>query len=323
MYSADIRWLVVYRRLVLLHPEGVVHEELGSCPTTQNQILTIFHATGEVFAKAAHKSTRGEERCLETALADVRLLEIVRDRPSQTQREISAILRLEGQKRVHVSSVCAAMKRLLITRQRLQRRHPSGDDWAAANFRMYLLTYWSADEILTGDETSKDLRALWRRYGYGPKGGVTCEYEPTLTRGGRVSALTYMSTEGFEAWDYTANTYDAPTFQQKTENMLLSPQADGRTIAQRFGVLILDGARIHTNTDWLLKMRCYIEVLIIPPYRHDLSPLDNGAYGWVVQFLQRNNLQFAHDEPEVGLDAAFEAFPRAAARHAYHNCLYL
>ena len=97
MYSKDVRWLVIYRRVVLHHPDYVVCDDLGPTPTTQNTWLKLFNKNGEPFERRANqKSRRGEARSLATALEDVRLLELLRERPSNTHGENAAILMLEG-----------------------------------------------------------------------------------------------------------------------------------------------------------------------------------------------------------------------------------
>ena len=100
-----------------------------------------------------------------------------------------------------------------------------------------------------------------------------------LTRGRRVSALTYFSMQGFEDWRMTNGTFTARLFQDATDEMLLTPDANGTTLASRFMLLLLDNASIHKDDAYLRKLRRHIGVKFIPPYCYHLSPLDNGAYG--------------------------------------------
>lgn len=278
---------------------------------------------------------------------DMQLLVQVAQAPAATLGEHHAQLVLNGGRVVHISSICRAMRRVRLSRQKVcqicapancydfltavrlhaaqaQRRAPAGDDFAAANFWMELLTYYSASRILVGDETSKNLTAYWRPYAYGSNNGRALAYEPYLTRGLRTSALTYFSIRGFEDWRFTGGTYDAASWQAATDEMLLTPRptVSNTTLASEFGVLILDGARIHGDADYLLKLRAHIQVKFIPPYRHELSPLDNGAYGWVVDFLKARNAFYAREDIRVGLNEAFLQMPEDAARHCFHNCRY-
>ena len=206
----------------------------------------------------------------------------------------------------------------------LQRRAQKSDENAENAFWLELMTYYTADEILVGDETAKDRRVLWRRFGYGPMGGQAYDFEPYLTRGKRVSALTYMSMRGFEDWRYTHGTFDADGFQYATDEMLLSPKAryGGATLASRHKVLLMDRASIHKNEAYLLKLNMYICVKLLPVQAHRFSPLDNGAYGWCVRFLQAQDTYYGQRPIQEGLDAAFRAMPAEAARMCYANCKY-
>jgi len=298
-----------------------VHRDLGVSRSEQNRILRLFARTKDVTADVMQQITPRQQ---ETAEADLSLLARIGAKPSLSQGEHSALLLLEDGVTMSAPDVCRAMKRLLVSRQRLQRRHPRGSDYEAGCCWMELMAHWSADQILVGDETAKDRRAYWRTHGYGSLGGLTAETEPALTRGGRTSALTYFSVDGFEDWRFTDNTFDAATFRACTDDMLLTPRRDGTTLASKFRVLLLDRATQHTcDPDWLEKLRLHIEVRFIPAHRHELSPLDNGAYGWVVRFLQTHNVLYAHQDIREGLQAAFSYMPQEAARHCFYNCRYM
>ena len=113
-----------------------------------------------------------------------------------------------------------------------------------------------------------------------------------------------------------------PGAQVAMEEMLLSPQEDGSTLASKFQCLILDNASIHKDKEFLLKLKTHIQVKFIPPYCYHLSPLDNGAYGYVVGFLKANSDFYADKPIEVALDAGFRSVGGDAARMCFHNCRY-
>ena len=122
---------------------------------------------------------------------------------------------------------------------------------------------------------------------------------------------------------------DDAFFQYIRENktareMLLKPDATGRCLIQDFEVILLDNAPIHhAAADVLDELEQYVKVLFIPPYCYHLSPLDNGAFGWVVHFLQApENARFGQRPIREGLSAAFSAMPESAARYCFHNCNY-
>ena len=64
----------------------------------------------------------------------------------------------------------------------------------------------------------------------------------------------------------------------------------------------------------------------LPPYCHCLSPLDNGAFGALVQWLQRNHDFSQRAGIEMALEAAFHdlnADGGRLARSAVRRCRYM
>ena len=105
--------------------------------------------------------------------------------------------------------------------------------------------------------------------------------------------------------------------------MLLQPRSDGTTLASEFSCLIKDNASIHKEPAFLLKLRSHIQVKFIPAYCYHLSPLDNGAYGLVVNWLKATAHRYGHEPIKVQLTRAFRSISQDAARWCFHNCKYL
>ena len=63
-------------------------------------------------------------------------------------------------------------------------------------------------------------------------------------------------------------------------------------------------------------------LLFTPPYCFDCTPLDNGAFGWVCRYLQKNERYFAGVPLEDALDDAFSRVGRRLARRFFKNCEY-
>jgi hypothetical protein len=109
MYSSDIRWLVVYKRLVM----GLE----GLSKHCQEAILNHFGQTGDVGGAA---SRAGGKKVM-TAQQDRQLLDMVLDEPTTTLQGHSVSFLLQHGVKVHISSICRAMKRLQLTRQKVCR----------------------------------------------------------------------------------------------------------------------------------------------------------------------------------------------------------
>ena len=67
------------------------------------------------------------------------------------------------------------------------------------------------------------------------------------------------------------------------------------------------GQREHPQ-DYLFHLGTHIKVRFIPPYCYHLSPLDNGAFGLVADFLKQNAADYATQPISVGLDKAFRVY---------------
>ena len=107
--------------------------------------------------------------------------------------------------------------------------------------------------------------------------------------------------------------------QANMDDMLLQPQADGATLASKFSCLLLDNASIHKDVQYTHKLKTHIQVKFIPPYCYHLTPLDNGAYGLVVRFLQ-SHPEYAQRPIQDGLSAAFHSVSGEAARWCFPPC---
>ena len=119
MYSSDLRWLVVLKRLIWREDESTVREDIGASPSTQDRILKSFRKTGGVGSEAAGASRRGRARELATAEMDMRLLAMAH-KSKMTLAERSATLIVEGGMKVHAATVCKALRRLQLSRQRVR-----------------------------------------------------------------------------------------------------------------------------------------------------------------------------------------------------------
>ena len=278
---------------------------------------------------------------------EMALFHDVLDSPRATLLQRSATLELAHGVKVSVSTVCRALRRLRLSNQSMQHYALRRDEHKAQAFWTQITTFYTLDQLLVGDETSKEPGCMRSPRCWGQMGITPYERDTVLSRGRRVSALTYFSTWGFEEWRYTQNTFTATTFQEASDEMLLTEDAQGNTLASRFLLLLLDNASIHGNDAYLRKLMRHIDVKFIPPYCYHLSPLDNGAFGcewyrcvphgrWrvspharvcpllvvradVVRFLRAHSDYYSNYPIERGLDDAFASVDASTARYCFYN----
>ena len=92
--SAEIRWIVVYKRLVLDHDWKMVDKALnGASKHFQNDVIDLFNRTGDVVPPASRK-TRSRPRSKMTSEMDLVLLGQVLDDPCATLLEHSSRISL-------------------------------------------------------------------------------------------------------------------------------------------------------------------------------------------------------------------------------------
>lgn len=323
-WSSDVRWIVLYKRLVLGHTHEAVtgsFDGIGPQKHCQNDIIARFLETGSVETHQGRPAGPRRNQQVMDAERDLQLLGMVLDRPEATLREHCLTFLVAHGLTVHVSSICRAMARMGLCRQRLQHFALRRDADKARAFWLEMMTFYTMEDMLVLDETAKDRRDMRRSFGWGARGCPPFATDSFPTRGGRTSALCVLSSQRFEGWAYTSGTYNAERFDEAVRAMLLTPRAPGQPrLVDRFKVVLIDNASIHKNFEAMVGP--HAQVRFIPPYCYHLSPLDNGAFGWVCGYLQTHHLRLGQGSIEAALDEAFSNMPPEVARYCFHNCNY-
>ena len=111
-------------------------------------------------------------------------------------REIQQHLLLATGHMVHESSICRSLKRLGMTRQKIQHIALQRCDVQRADFVANVMSVYDSSLLLFIDETGCDRRNSLRKYGYAIRG---CTPQSSLRyRGLRYSAIGIMSVGGIE-----------------------------------------------------------------------------------------------------------------------------
>ena len=319
-YSADLRWRVVY----LLTWEGLtpaeVSERLGAPHIAVKTIADIgerFYATGGVETWQGRRDAPPHNLAM-TPEREVELFQLVADSPEASLNEHHAAWQTATGVRVHVSTICRALRTLGFTRKRL-RHLALQRDQVAANRWFARFSLYNMRNVLFLDETSKDNRAMRRTLGYAVRGQTPrAESAFETVHGTRISALCAFSLFGFEDWRLTDGTFNTERFDDAVQQMLI----DGGLI-QRFPVIVLDHASIHSSQRFVTMIQNAGGIIeYTPPYCHEFTPLDNGAFGLVVRFLREHAHLVAQIGIEHALDAAFRSVSSTDAHYCFRNCGY-
>lgn len=324
-YGSDLRWRIVY--LLTWGYEGRrleaadVRERLGApyiCVNTIKAILRRFVETGDVETWQGRRAAPPHNLKM-TPDRELELVQIVADSPSSTLNEHHAAWETATGEKVHVSTICRVLRNYGFTRKRL-RHLALQRDQVAANKWWVDFTRYDMGKVIFLDETSKDNRAVRRSFGYALRGrtpSAASAFENI--HGTRISALCAFTLNGFEDWRLTDGTFDTERFEAAIQELLIDSG-----LIDRYPVVVLDNARIHGSE----RFKNMIEaaggfVVYTPPYCHELTPLDNGAFGLVVRFLREHADIVEVAGIERALDAAFRSLSPADAHYCFRNCGYV
>jgi len=322
-YGPEIRWRVVWKRLVLNLSSREVSEHLdGITDQTQALILRRFLETGGVDTWQGQGGQRPHQ--VFDADADIWLLCDVLDDPTATLQLRADRLLLRTGREVHVSSICRAMRRLMLSRQKVQHWAAQRDEMADAWFFLELMSFYTMEDILVIDETSKDRDVLRQSFGWSARGCPPVVDYLELSRDGRLSALCCLSCVQMEDWRFNPGTYTTESFDEAACSMITRVGADGRQpLVSRFPCILMDNASIHGGIFEQEVMAAGGRVMRIPPYlAPKRSPLDNGAFGLVVRYIQRHAQRLASMPMHAVLEEAFLSIDEPSARWCFHNCMY-
>ena len=155
-----------------------------------------------------------------------------------------------------------------------------------------------------------------RSFGYALCGNRPIHDLTFDTRTDRVSALCAFSVRGFQDWRFVSGTFNSHRFLAAAEDMVVP-------LVAKYPIVVLDNASIHKSAEFqdMIEQAGGI-VIFTPPYCWDTTPLDNGAFGWVRRWLQRNEELCAVVGLERALTRAFLAVTSSMARSFYRNCGY-
>ena len=165
----ELRWLVVFKRVVEGTPIGSVAAECRMSQTFVKSMVTIFEQTGAV---ESHQGARAAPPANQVMTDDAshELLRRVLASPQTTRTEHRLRLMIDGVvESVHVSTVCRACRQLRLSSKKLCHYQARRDEVLARTFVEGVVNDVEARMHLLVDETAKDGREF-RRRGIAPLG---------------------------------------------------------------------------------------------------------------------------------------------------------
>ena len=271
------------------------------------------------------------------------LLKILLEHPEGLITEATERFRDETGLNVHYSTILRAARQLGYSRKKLRRFARKRDAEAALEFKAFLVAHFDPEQLFFLDETAKDRRAMFRDYGWALRGTTPIDRRMGAGRGPRVSSLCGFDIKGFVNWYTIEGTFNRDAFIEAVKATVVRPachmhvvarcMSDGHShLAQlphikpfpgKRSVVILDNAKIHHTHEFVrLVNEAGGMVLYTPPYCFDCTPLDNGAFGMVRRYLQKDSAQHPLSDMPLAhaLDFAFKSVRPSGARYCFRNC---
>ena len=304
-HSDDIAWRVIMRWREFGQSPSEIGDEEHGLGVSQSYVLDVIRRYQETGDVATHQGRRVDPLATRAALTryeDHNIVQLVVSSPRVTLKEHLVQFKLDTGVLISYSVFCRAVHRLGYTRKHIRALAYQCDEDRANEWLREVLTYYSAKELGVLDETSKDYDVLKGSYGYSLRGSTCSAHDQHLShKVTRMSALCLYTVEnGFTDWAFTSGNYNKDYFLQVTTEYF----TDWRGIRRppmslphikpgqrRCCLILLDNASIHHCHEFDKRVTAIpgASVRFIPPYCHALSPLDNGAFGALVRWLQRHH----------------------------------
>ncbi|KAJ3511381.1 hypothetical protein NMY22_g15667 [Coprinellus aureogranulatus] len=180
---------------------------------------------------------------------------------------------------------------------------------------------YEPEELVFLDETSKDRRAVGRRYGRSIKGSRAI-VEQDFVRGRCVSLTGALTVDGIEAKTAVEGSMTRELYLEFLEHSVLplcSAYPGPRS------VLVMDNARIHHATkswscvtvlvrpvsigfehaSWCFHAHTGVRIKYLPPYSPDLNPIGE-AFSKIKLFLRRHSEYYLQSDDDGILYDMFE-----------------
>lgn len=285
-YSEDLRWRAVWLYLYKEVAAADIARFLYISERSVYRYVERFRTTGEV--RKCYK-TNGPA-CILSEHEEFIIVNSVLSSPGIYLRELQQTLSQSTGRWVHESTICRCLRRLGMTRQKIQHVALQRSDSKRAEFIANVMMVFDSSLCLWIDETGCDQRNAQRKYGYGIRGQTPQDFSLKL-RGKRYSAISILSTEGVEDTYITEGTVNGEVFLDFVQKQLVPILSPFDGLSPR-SVVILDNASIH-HVDPVVSTILSTGALLrfLPPYSPDMNPIEL-VFGEMKKYLQANHLLF-------------------------------
>ena len=294
-YTDDFRWRALTLHFMYGIPVKQISELLGPKPRTIMRWYKQFNEYGTVHEK---KERVRSSRWPSEVLTFVK--QYVSNHPTFYIEELQKAIAssFPHVHNVSPSTICRALRfDLHLSRKTLTKAAREAKPEEIKIYKAKLKAIYSyPEQMVFIDETSKDGRSAYRRYGWSQVNKKAVVRLP-FSRGKRVSIIAAMDCNGFMSWKTTPDTFARKEFHEAFEAKIiphLNPWPGPRSI------VVMDNARIHMYLELQDAIhQTGARLLFLPPYSPELNPIEIG-FGLLKGWIQKNaNLVFPLFPAEV------------------------
>ena len=188
-YSKDLRWRIVWKYLQNRSVKDI-SLELYVCTRTVERFIYLFNTTGDI----SPKLQRHGPLPAMSEFEEVTLLEMLLSDPSLYLRKVQQKLETITGAYYDSSTICRAIKRLGMTRQKMRHVAIQRCDVQRARFISEIMDF-NPKTLIFIDETGSNRRNTIRKYGYSLRGMTPVSHKFTVY-GKRLSAIGILTYRG-------------------------------------------------------------------------------------------------------------------------------
>ena len=237
-YAVDIRWRVIYQRLVHELSFEQIARNLNISSSTAHRYFVRFEVSGNV-----EPSGRGMSALKKLdEYIELYILGLIMQRPELYLGEICQELQRIHGVTASPSTICRMLRAYGFTRKRLRFIATQRCDLLRGQFLAHCFVF-STDMFVWVDESGSDARNHVRRFGYSIR-GTTPVSRHFFTRGKRVNAIAAISTSGLVALNLTCSTVNASVFFDFVRGYLI-PQMKPFDGSNSASIAIMDNLSVH------------------------------------------------------------------------------
>ncbi|KAJ8508493.1 hypothetical protein ONZ45_g9242 [Pleurotus djamor] len=260
---------------------------------------------------------RGRPRILNTDMTHD-LLTLLSEAPDMYLDEIQDWIAVTHDKGLSKSAISELLRDCGLTYKLLHKAASERDNEYRSEWKAEVNNHYVGRQIVVVDESSKDERTLFRRYGHAPKGQRAATSAP-FVRGDRYSLVAAMGLDGYIGTRVVEGAVDGDEFLDFIVNDVLPKM---NPFPQDKSVLIMDNCAIHKSEILreLIEARGVV-LIFLPPYSPDFNPIEE-SFSCVKAWIRRHWDIMQNEDPYIGLYSATTSVTAEKAKEWFRHSGY-